>query len=248
MSVKTDTGNETNTVEQVGDFAEKFDKIDSFTRQLTGKDLVTFITSQDNYNISDDLCLNLIDSSRSVFDDNGNIKTKYKDELKELTKCTYKSDTRSVEEYAQELFRGWLIEDGFIEHLNNHNCNAVRNGKDKQREFLSDTNTDSDILLVGNEVSVHVEIISAFGGYYYNTKKADLRDKKFDAWDEDSLLVGIDLEHSKFFVCSNKDEMETKDTMCWGKPSTEVNLSNTNFVDESEFIDEIQNGLWKVVG
>lgn len=253
-----------------GEYADRTDnkKVADFVRELTGKDILEFVKQNEQYKISEDLIYTLFDKNKSIKNKDGSFKDRFTSELQALIgdDCDHNQDFRTVSEYARNLLRGWLVEDAIITHLENKGYTVKKNGKDRQREFLPNPNTDSDILICAETMEIPVEIISDFSSYYKKTNQVDLRDHKYPNWDENSLILGTDVQEIEFFVLSRPEtpvkkvfnlnveqsgfeEFEIEKNSdgepinythelhpLWDKPATRVDISHVNFNGKDTFI------------
>lgn len=169
-------------------------------------------------------------------------------------------DRRSNEEYALDLILGWAVEDAMRDIFNETlHLNTSLNSADKNREFLTSPEASSDFIIYHNDQEHYVEIISDYTGFWRNTSRVHLRDKKFlNLKAEDGILLGIDYRNSSFLILKvksiegNRVRRIKEHRPYGGKPAYEINLKISDFYQIEDFLDyllreDIIRGLERTV-
>lgn len=115
-----------------------------------------------------------------------------------------KMDKRTSNEYIKELIYGWIIEDFLIHYLSGENISLEKNGSDKERKVLrnSQVTSSEDIYCKINNKPTYIEVISDFKSFWKKTGKAHLRQKKLPnllkrSKKEDVYILFVDIENKK---------------------------------------------------
>lgn len=164
-----------------------------------------------------------------------------------LSALSHKRDSRSAQEYGEELIRGWLIEDILADKLQSGGVSVSMSGEDKNREFLEETTADADLVATVNGKTTHIEVITDYSGFWQRNGDADLRDNKYNQIQnhKNTLILGLDFENDSVFVV-NPEEMDPEYLSShpyWNKPAYRFDASNLNFVPVSKVGSEVQNRL-----
>ena len=159
----------------------------------------------------------------------------------------HKKDSRSAIQYAEELLRGWVIEDVLRTELASQGLPVELSGEDKEREFLEETTADADLVLQNDGNTTHIEVVSDYTGFWKRTGNADLRDNKFNQIKshDETLLLGIDFDSNTVFVVDPEtvpsDYMQSHPY--WNKPAYRLDVSATPFVELPELPNQISELL-----
>lgn len=89
-------------------------------------------------------------------------------------------DSRTPQEYARELVISWLLEDATEMLFLQGGVKIIKNGSDKNREFLNDGNitSDADNKIRFNNQTRNMEVIYDHTGFWKREGKIDLRHNK----------------------------------------------------------------------
>ena len=120
-----------------------------------------------------------------------------------LMSCSHHRDRRTPIEYGQDLVASWLFEDSLVQSLSNCGLKVSLSGADCNREILSNTNvsSNSDCLVTLNGVSVQLEIMCDYTGYWERTGRIDLRDSKYQKLcNTRSLFLGISTHTTSYIL------------------------------------------------
>lgn len=125
---------------------------------------------------------------------------KYPGVYETIKSCKHNRDKRTPFEYAQDLVASWLFEDFLVIRSNeyaektNEDFHLELAGRDKEREILPTKKIEgtSDCLFTYEGVTIPVEIMTDYTGYFNKNKQVDLRDNKYpNLLKSKSILVGI---------------------------------------------------------
>lgn len=131
------------------------------------------------------------------------LKAKYPQIYNNLLSCNHHRDNRTFIEYGQDLVASWLFEDKIVETLRNNSIDINLAGADRNREILSNSkvSSSSDTTITINNISIPLEIMSDYTGYWTRTKRIDLRDDKYLRMVRSkSLFLGISTKDRKFVL------------------------------------------------
>lgn len=149
----------------------------------------------------------------------------------------HRRDKRSSMEYACDLMLGWVLEDCLVEILNELGYKTSLNGADKNRKFLLDPTTDSDLKVLVDGKEVLIESVNDFTGYWKRTKWVPLRDNKYlKLKREKSLLFGIDYKN-ELFILLNSSQRKAQYIQYhkpFSKPAYAILLNNNDFHNLNE--------------
>jgi hypothetical protein len=156
----------------------------------------------------------------------------YPDIWKALETCTHQRDTRTTEEYAQDLVSSWVYEDTMLIYLRKK-FDIRLSGSDSKRNILSNKKilSDSDFCIQHNGRSFDIELINSYTNYWKNNKKIDLRDNKFKRLkDKAALLVCIDIYNKEFYLIdpknTNHDLQYIPYHKPYGKPAYQISIQD----------------------
>jgi len=122
------------------------------------------------------------------------IKVIDEEQYNRILSCKYLADKRTLIDYARDIVASWVFEDYIFETLKNNTFSIELAGADKLRKFLSSSKTSaqSDFLIKYNGVSIKLELMSDYTGYWHKQKRIDLRDAKYNKLiKEQSLFLGL---------------------------------------------------------
>lgn len=162
-----------------------------------------------------------------------------------LKECDHCSDSRSKVEYGCELIRSWLIEDLLAEKIAMNGFPTTLCGKDSERVFLANPNSDADLSIKTSNGTFHVEIITDYGGFWQSKNLVDFRDTKLQTLqDYDNVLIlGYDIENNDIVVFDPR-EIDSKymtSHPAWNKPAYRVSANNEWFTSLSNISSAINN-------
>ena len=120
-----------------------------------------------------------------------------------LMSCSYHRDRRTPIEYGQDLVASWLFEDSLVQSLSNCGLEVSLSGADCNREILYNANvsSNSDCLITFNGISVQLEIMCDYKGYWERAKRIDLRDGKYQKLcNTRSLFLGVSIPTTSYIL------------------------------------------------
>ena len=131
------------------------------------------------------------------------LRIKYPVTYNNLLSCNHHRDHRTFIEYGQDLVASWLFEDKIVDILINNGIDVHLAGADRNREILSNSkvSSSSDASITINNITIPLELMSDYTGYWTRTKKIDLRDDKYLRLKRTkSLFLGISTVDRKFVL------------------------------------------------
>lgn len=151
-----------------------------------------------------------------------------------IISCQHNMDKRTPEEYALDLVSSWLYEDTILSYLNANDYIVKLDGSDANRQILinSKVSSNSDYIVIKNDVTRHIELINSYTPYWEKTKKIDLRDNKYNKIkSSNSLLLCIDIYSKKFYIidlsiASDENVRYIPFHKPYGKPAYQINISS----------------------
>lgn len=142
-------------------------------------------------------------------------------------------DKRSPQEYALDLYLGWIIEDTICCVIKNLGFQISLESKDKVREFLKRPQASCDLKVSDGKTSFLLEIASDHTGFWKKRKVMHLRENKYlNIKKENGVLLGLDLNDFTFFIeWISKLDATRKEShfMYGGKPAWELKTGNLEF-------------------
>lgn len=121
------------------------------------------------------------------------LKKHYGNIYKSIKSCAHASDSRSLIQYAKDIVMAWVFETYVMKNLQNHGLDIVRNGGDKDYQFLHGTEISSESdFMVGMQ---RIELICNYTDYWSKHGCIDLRESKAKhLYQSESLVLGITLQ------------------------------------------------------
>jgi hypothetical protein len=127
------------------------------------------------------------------------LQTRYENIYKSVLSCVHASDARTPLQYAKDIVMAWIFETYIMRNLQKCGLQLVRNGGDKDYQFLQGANisSDSDFML-GNQ---RVELICNYTDYWTKHNCIDLRENKAKhLYQFNTLVLGFTLEEDYCLV------------------------------------------------
>ena len=140
------------------------------------------------------------------------LKMEFPETYRNILSCRHQRDGRSPMEYAQDLVASWVVEDYFLQLLQDAGCQITAAGADRERKILPNAKvsatSDFQIRPAGQDREVRVEFMCDYQGYWRQYHKIDLRDDKFKKLQrEQALFLGIDAQYSRAILLDFGREM-----------------------------------------
>jgi len=162
-----------------------------------------------------------------------------------LGDLTHHMDNRTAVEYGTELILNWLLEDIVADILSQDSDISVsKSGKDSQREFLDNPNSDPDLNISFDGAEYHIELTADYGGFWQRHGEIDLRDEKYPRLGEadNGMLLGVDFENGQVFTGYpvTMDSSYTSSHPYWNKPAYRIDASSVSFTDFSDLATAVK--------
>lgn len=163
------------------------------------------------------------------------LKEKFPETYKIIEECRHRRDSRPAISFFQDLICSWLFEDIVLKNIKKEGLNISLDGC-SDRRIMSDreVSAESDFILQYNGLSKHIELVQDYTGFWKREKFCDLRDNKVcKIKEQNAILLGIDMVHKEFFVCSstnieNQGEF-VKNHPIFKKPAFRLKLESFSF-------------------
>lgn len=145
--------------------------------------------------------------------DEQGLMTNYPETYNNILSCKHHADSRKQFEYAQDLVASWLMEDYVLSFLMSSKYELSLDGADRKRKILpsSRTSASSDYLLSCNGVSIPVELMNDYTGFWAKKHVLHLRDDKFlKLKRSSSLLLAISTPSKNFTIYDFRTEVTAR--------------------------------------
>jgi len=166
------------------------------------------------------------------------IKEMFPETYSNLVSCRHNRDKRSVSEYGMDLVASWLFEDFIMKNLTDNGLDVRKNGTDRDREILPSEGVSpaSDCTVVVDGKERCMEIICDYSGWWRNTGRVDLRDRKYESLSrENSMLLGISFKDDTYFLIGDMGSVDAlyipQHKPYGNKPAYKVTVNDSDFKD-----------------
>jgi len=145
--------------------------------------------------------------------DEEQLKANYPLTHRNLLSCSHNKDGRTYIEYGQDLVASWLFEDSLVDGLRSAGIAISFTGTDRLREILNtkQVSSSSDCIILHNEKSRPLELMSSYTDYWQKKGKLELRDDKYSEMVKtQSLLLGIETASNQYIILDFKNNIKAK--------------------------------------
>lgn len=165
------------------------------------------------------------------------LKERYPDIYSNMMSCRHQADGRPSLEYAKDLVASWLIEDYFSTILQSHYYSLELSGADRNRKILPSarTSASSDYLIRTNDISIKLELMNDYTGFWRKTHKLHLRDNKYIQLKKSgSLFIAIATPSSEFALYDFRETIPARyipeHRSYGGKPVYELDIPSSMLI------------------
>lgn len=168
--------------------------------------------------------------------------------LNELCSITYNRDVRTAVEYGIDLIYGWLAEDIVYHFLIKNGFYVVKNGVDKERAFLKNSNIKSDLdVVVGHSKKSRMyDIYFDSNGYWNKYNKMDIRESKWKEIHKQNAGV-ICISNFGFAVIDGSSEHTLAPNGAWGgKMSAKIEGVRELLMPPQDFVVSLKEHISQI--
>lgn len=127
------------------------------------------------------------------------------------TRCDleFLKDYRTPVEYGVEIVFGWIMEDVIFWAIQDMGIAISRDGNDKAREFLQESqiSATADYVIKYPWGQRHLELVVSWTDYWNKTDKLDLRASKYySMFEKNTICLGVEAPTQKSFLIDIKTE------------------------------------------
>ncbi len=159
------------------------------------------------------------------------LRSQYPHIYENLSGCRHHADRRTPMQYAQDLVASWLIEDYYFAKLQSDFYRLSLDGADRNRNILpnSRVSSSSDYLISTPDLTIQLELMNDYTGFWSRQGTLHLRDRKFTQLQRSrSLFLAISITTREFTLFDFRQDIQAQyipsHRFYGGKPAYELSI------------------------